>query len=253
MIQILKKLSIFLLGCSVVTCNTVTAKGSYFVWNKINNNSTYIQSLYSWFQNPTNHLDIIHVNPIYHRVEFISDKVVRIELLPVVCPGLKIYQMLDYDIYHNSTTLVLTSRPTTLKSIYQGSKLIAHLFFKSSRSSTLHSKSIISLRQLNNLPYLDKEEKVEMNMSFRNLYIPGLLNRVAVSASNAIQKSLMLNMNFHLDNILQLYSVEETKQLSQAERSKNIPSFYVLSKMLSNHGRKWRYDKNHNPFKSFLN
>lgn len=224
----------------------VVMKGSLIVEQRISDAEW--NSLTKWFRNPRNRLKIVRINPAYKKVEAISRNHLRIHLTPVHCPGFQIHQIVEFDVFHNDTALILTSRPDSLRQKYEGSKIITKLFSQLQRPSTLCCKSIICIKSChesgisplyskfqiekikdrhyahshqsmtessvsslalshsrNSSISITKEEIIEVKTIFSKMYIPGLLNRISISGSQAIQNSLHINVKRHIEDIITMY------------------------------------------------
>ena len=262
----------------VTNSGIVVMKGSLIVEQRINDAEW--SSFTKWFRNPRNRLKIVRINPAYQKVESISKNHLRIHLTPVACPGFQIHQIVEFDVFHNDTALILTSRPDSLRQKYEGSKIITKLFSQLQKPSTLCCKSIIcisssrgtsSISQLHSkfrieknkdrrtqlshqlisqssggsspLPLfqgnrnrsdrsisITKEEIIEVKTIFSKMYIPGLLNRISISGSQAIQNSLQNNVKRHIEDIIAMYC-KGRQQRQHQEKNKLSSSLFLNDKI----------------------
>jgi hypothetical protein len=195
-------------------------------------NFNHSNDLEEWFQSPKTKMDILFLNPTFSKVELKSPYELSSDLPTIQFPGLKIIQSIDFDVFMNQTTLMLSARQGSVKQKYLGSNLMVNLFSRLS-SMNVHSEIIISIDKYGQNT-LSNEEIVQVTMKFP-FNLKKFSSAIERSGSKSIQTNLQTYMESYMKSIFELY------KSSKSDHSSNkVSTLYFVKKKILQSNQKLR-------------
>jgi hypothetical protein len=189
--------SIFLSCLSLIFCSgkTITLTASYTVIQEFNETSTYRQ----FFREQDAVLKTLSVNPGLVSIEKLSPTVYRGELSPIHSPGLSTYQTIDFHIFSNLTTLMITVPNDAMKLTYKGLPFMTGLYSKLAPSN-VRSLEILAIDKYGKNS-LSVEATLEVDMVLPS-WFPFPAYVIEKAGSESIQKKVSSDVNTFIGNVV---------------------------------------------------
>ena len=190
--------------CSLA--KVVRLKGSSLSVKFINESDHWID----WISKKESIQCIINHYPSLNNIRFLSSDIFQSDLLTLSYPGITVKQTIDYDIFTNETTVILSSKQGSIKQSYHGTKTIVNIFNQLAPSD-VKSTIIICLHK-HGKNMLSIEEHVEILLSCN---IPAVAQSIQMLGSRSIQKQVSANTIKCIDKVYNSYNTHSTSISNQ--------------------------------------
>lgn len=169
-----------------------------------------------WFQRPDIAYKILSVNPGLLKVDIISSRLYRGHLSPVTFFGVQFFQTIDFDVFSNETTLIVTTASEdALQQTCKGSAFLVNIFNKIPPAKITSKTTLTTSRNEKGEGVLTDyaELKVMIKLPSWSPIPPKLFES---TGSRSISSKLSKDLSSFLDNIKKLYEKDRAAELAKS-------------------------------------